>query len=596
MDRREIMTALRAKMRSAGIDAYIVGCGDFHGSEYYSEHFETLRFLSGFTGDSTTVAVTADRAGLWTDGRYHLQAEKELAGTDIELFKAGLPGVTSLTEFLKREMPEGGVLGFDGRVIPIRQAEAWASALAEKKISLKSDRDLVGELWTDRPALAFHDAFLLPAEVTGEDTAFKLARVRFAMAEKKADRHILTSLDDIAWLLNVRGSDVECNPVVLSFLDITADRAVWYAAEDVINEEVQAAVRARGVELKPYADIWEDVKTIPAGTKLLLDDAKACYYIKGVLQDGVDVIYAMNPSTAMKCKKNEAEMAALRRSHYRDGLAMTKFLYTLYHQPDITKWSEIDAANCLDGYRREQGAFELSFPTISAMGSNAAMAHYSATPACFSMLEKKGFLLVDSGGQYTDGTTDITRTMALGELTEEQKKMYTAVLRSNLRLAAARFPEGVTGYHLDVLARQPLWDLHLDYRHGTGHGVGFCLNVHEGPNSFRTFLPPDRNRIPALEPGMVTTDEPGYYLDGGYGIRIENELLCVEDEVSHYGRFLKFEVLTLCPIDLTPVIKEDLLPAELEALNNYHEWVYQTLKDGLTAEEAAWLRSVTLPL
>ena len=518
---------------------------------------------------------------------------EEVVGRQL---KVGLKDVKSLQDFLKEELPDGGVLGFDGRIVPLGQAEAWEKALAEKKISVKADRDLVGELWTDRPAQEFHEAFLMPEEIAGESAAAKLARVREEMKKHGADMHLITGLSDICWLLNVRGGDVPCNPVVFSFVKMTQNEAVWYVTEEKVPEEVLAYVKAAGVSLKPYEAVWEDIKAIPAGTKLLVDGAAVCSYVKSAVQESVELITAPNPTMLMKCVKNETEQKALRVSHYKDGLAMVNFLYWLAHHPDIESLSEIDAADYLENCRREQGAFELSFGTIAAMGPNAAMAHYAATPEKFDMLKKRGFFLVDSGGQYLEGTTDITRTMAMGPLSDAERHHYTSVLRSHIRLASAVFPEGVAGCQLDVLARGPMWEDHIDYRHGTGHGVGFCLNVHEGPNAFRMSIPDNKALRPALAPGMVTTDEPGIYIDNGYGIRIENELLCVADGESEYGKYLKFESLTLCPYDLTPVNKDEMTKQEIDAVNAYHETVYQTLKDGLKPEIAAWLREVTRPL
>ena len=596
MTKKELTAALRVKMKEAGIDIYVVTCADFHGSEYYSAYFNTLTFLTGFTGESSVAAVTADKAGLWSDGRYHLQAERELAGSGIDLYKVGLAGVKSLQDFLKEELPEGGVLGFDGRVVPLGLQEAWEKALEDKKVRFVTDRDLVGELWTDRPAQEFHRVFLMPENIAGASAADKLARVRGEMRKHGADMHLITGLADIAWLLNVRGGDVPRNPVVFSFLMMTDQTAVWYVKKDAVPADVLDYVTKAGISLKDYDAVWEDIKAIPAGTKLLVDGAGVCSYVKAAAENGAVLITAPNPTMLMKCVKNETEQKALRVSHYKDGLAMVNFLYWLAHHPDVESLSEIDAADYLERCRREQGAFDLSFDTIAAMGPNAAMAHYAATPEKFDMLKKRGFFLVDSGGQYIEGTTDITRTVAMGPLSEAERHHYTSVLRSHIRLAAAVFPEGVAGCQLDVLARQPMWEEHIDYRHGTGHGVGFCLNVHEGPNAFRMSIPDNKALRPALAPGMVTTDEPGIYIDNEYGIRIENELLCVPDGESEYGRYLKFENLTLCPYDLTPVNKDEMTKQEIEAVNAYHETVYQTLKNGLAPEVAAWLYEVTRPM
>ena len=596
MTKKETVEALRAKMKEAGIDVFVVTCGDFHGSEYYSAYFNTLTFLTGFTGESSVAAVTADKAGLWTDGRYHLQAERELAGSGIDLYKVGLAGTKSLQDFLKEELPEGGVLGFDGRIVPLGQAEAWQKALAGKHVRFKADTDLVGELWTDRPAQEFHEAFLMPESAAGESAASKITRVREEMKKYGANMHLITGLSDICWLLNVRGADVPCNPVVFSFVMMTDEAMGWNVHWPSVREAVKAYVAEAGVSLKPYSAVWENIKAIPAGTKLLVDCMGVCSFVKTAVQEGVELITAPNPTMLMKCVKNETEQKALRVSHYKDGLAMVNFLYWLAHHPDVESLSEIDAADYLEKCRREQGAFDLSFGTIAAMGPNAAMAHYAATPEKFDMLKKRGLFLVDSGGQYMEGTTDITRTMAMGALSDAERHHYTTVLRSHIRLASAVFPEGVAGCQLDVLARMPLWEEHIDYRHGTGHGVGFCLNVHEGPNAFRMSIPDNKVLRPAMAPGMVTTDEPGIYIDNEYGIRIENELLCVADGESEYGKYLKFESLTLCPYDLTPVNREELTQQEIDAVNAYHETVYQTLKDGLAPEVAAWLYEVTRPL
>ena len=596
MTKKELVQALRGKMKEAGIDIYVVTCGDFHGSEYYSAYFNTLTFLTGFTGESSIAAVTMDKAGLWTDGRYFLQAERELEGSGIDLYKSGLPGVKTLAEFLKDELPEDGCVGFDGRIVPLGQEELWEKALAEKKAAFRSDRDLVGELWEDRPAQEFHEAFLLPEEITGESAKSKIARVREEMAGQGADMHLITGLSDIGWLLNVRGRDIPCNPVVFSFALMTKDTVSWYVREEKLPEEVRDYTKQAGVSLKPYEAIWEDIKAIPAGTKLLVDGAGVCSYVKGAVKEGVQLITAVNPTTLMKCVKNETERKALRISHHKDGLAMVNFLYWLAHHPDIESLSEIDAADYLEQCRRDQGAFDLSFETIAAMGPNASVVHYAPSPEHFAMLKKKGLFLVDSGGQYREGTTDITRTMAMGPLTDAERHHYTTVLRSHIDLASAVFPTGVSGCQLDVLARMPMWEEKLDYRHGTGHGVGFCLNVHEGPNAFRMSIPDNKALRPALVPGMVTTDEPGIYIDNDHGIRIESEMLCAEAGESEYGRYLCFENLTLCPIDVTPVNRNELTEKEISWLNAYHERVYEELKDDLAPEVAAWLYDVTRPL
>ncbi|MBQ4424552.1 MAG: aminopeptidase P family protein [Lachnospiraceae bacterium] len=585
---KERLAALRAKMQEAGIDVYVVPSGDFHCSEYVSAYFRAVCFISGFTGSAGTVVVTQDEALLWTDGRYFLQAEHQIEGTGFTLMRMAVAGVPTVAEYLAQTLADGQVLGFDGRIVSLKLAEEWRGKLGEKQVRFEAGRDLIGEIWTDRPAQEFHGAWLLDEKYTGESAAAKLARVREAMQEKNAGAFILSAMDDIAWLLNLRGADVPNNPVVFAFAYVDKVQALLFVKEEAISAEVKAALAAQGVEIRPYEAFW-GLET-PEGTPVLLDKAKTAYTVAARVRDAVA---AVNPTTLMKCVKNPTEQEALRESHRKDGVAMVKWLYWLEHHPDREALSEIDVSDYLETCRREAGAFDLSFNTIAAMGPNAAMMHYSATPEAFAMLENKGMLLVDSGGQYPDGTTDITRTIAMGPLTEEERLHYTATLRSMLRLSSAKFLEGTTCYFLDILARGPIWDMGLDYRCGTGHGVGFCLNVHEGPNGFRWTKPADMDGLVTLKPGMVTTDEPGVYMDGRYGIRIENELLCVDAETTEYGHYLRFETLTLCPIDLRPVIPELLTVYEKIALNEYHAMVYERLRDGLTAEEAAWLREVT---
>ena len=592
----ERLAALRAEMAKDGIDWYIVPSGDCHGSEYLSDYFRTMRFISGFTGSAGTVLVGKSKALLWTDGRYFIQAERELSGSEFELMRMAQAGVPTVPEFLKQELKDGEVLGFDGRMTTVKLAEDWKKALEGKAVSFKAGRDLLGAVWTDRPAQSFSTPFLLDISYTGRSAAEKIAAVREKMKEAGAALHFISSLDDIAWLLNLRGDDVPNNPVVFGFVKLSEEDAVLYCRRERFGEDVRKALAEQGVELKEYEEIWTAAADAGEKAKVLFDPAKTAYLLAASLPADAEKIQKINPTTLMKCVKNPVEQEALRESHRKDGVAMVKWLYWLMHHPDPESLSEIDVSDYLEKCRREQGAFELSFGTIAAMGPNAAMMHYSATPSNYSMIKKQGFLLVDSGGQYYDGTTDITRTVAMGPLSEKEKRHYTAVLRSFLRLGAAKFLKGVTCYFLDILARGPVWDLGIDYRCGTGHGVGFCLNVHEGPNGFRWTKPAVLEGLVELEPGMVTTDEPGIYTEGEYGIRIENELLCVADEVNEYGQFYRFENLTLCPIDLTPVMTELLAPDEKAALNAYHAMVYERLKSGLTAEEAAWLKEITQPV
>ena len=587
------IAGLREKMAEKGIDLLIVPMGDYHGSEYLSAHFRTVREMSCFTGSAATLAVTREEAGLWTDGRYFLQAEEQLKGTGIDLYKMAMPGVPTVAEFAAAKLPEGGTLGFDGRVVTLSQEQAWEKALAEKHPRIESRYDLPGEIWTDRPAQAFRPVFALPEEVTGESVPDKLARVREALRLSGASVHLLTSLDDIAWLTNLRGDDVTCNPVFFAYLLLTEDRAELFVRTAAFSKEIREKLTEAGIVLREYETFFRAVAVLPAGSAVLLDGKKACYAIRAALPEGCSVIEAVNPTTLMKAVKNAAEQEALRDSHRRDGIAMVKFLYWLKKHPHIEELTEITAAEYLNDLRLKEGAFEISFGTIAAYGQNGAVVHYDPKLSGGAPLFPRGFLLVDSGGQYETGTTDITRTIALGPLTRQEKHFFTVVLRGHLRLQAAVFQKGCNGQNLDILARGALWDEQKDYRHGTGHGVGFVLNVHEGPNSFR-WQPAYPSAV--LEAGMVTTDEPGYYQAGDFGVRIENELLCVPAGTGEYGEFLRFEPLTLCPIDREAVLPEEMDASEIRALNAYHDRVYRELKDDLPAEIVAWLKEATRPV
>lgn len=591
--KQEILTALRQKMQEAGIDFYVIPSGDFHGSEYLSNHFRTICFVSGFTGSAGTLVISREEAWLWTDGRYFIQAERQIAGSGFGLMRMAQAGVPTVEEYLKDKMAPGQTLGFDGRVVTAKLVAGWEKALAEKGIRLAPGRDLAGELWEDRTPQDFHDAFILKEWYTGKSAADKMKEVREEMAKLQADVYCLTSLDDIAWLLNIRGADLPNTPVVFGFVMMTAEQCTFYCRQAALNDTVKEYLKDQGVDLAEYEDFWQAAGAVPAGETVLFDPMKTAYRLKADLPEGVKQAEATNPTALMKCLKNPVEQEALRESHRKDGIAMVKWLYWLYHQDNIEALSEIDVSDYLEKCRREAGAFGLSFDTIAAMGPNAAMMHYKATPEGAARLKKEGFLLVDSGGQYKEGTTDITRTMAMGPLTEEQRRHYTAVLRSMLRLGSAKFLKGCTCYFLDILARGPVWDMGIDYRCGTGHGIGFVLNVHEGPNRFIWNKPLSLDGLVELKAGMVTTDEPGVYIEGSHGIRIENELLCVELENNEYGQFMGFEHLTLCPIDLTAVIWEEVGPQERRALNEYHAMVYERLKDGLSEAEAAWLKEVT---
>ena len=586
------LAALRAKMREAGYAGYYVPTDDFHLSEYVGAHFKARAYLSGFTGSAGTLVVLEHEAALWVDGRYFLQGEQQLAGTPIVLQRSGEEGVPTLLAYLEEKMPEGGVLGMDGRTVPAATGRQFEKALAKKGVSLAVDRDLIGEIWPDRPPLSEKPAWVLDVKYAGQEAQEKLAAVRAAMAKQGAPVHVLTSLDDIAWLFNLRGDDVAYNPVVLCYAVIESERAYLFADAAKLDASVRGHLASLGIEVQPYDAVYAFVSRYGAGTKVLLSESRVNYALfASLLKAGATIVEAENPTTRMKAVKNPVELENLRAAHLKDGIAMVRFMRYLKENIGKTPMTELSAAEYLAALRRAQdGNLGLSFETICGYGPHGAIVHYSATPESNVPLEPHGLLLVDSGGQYYEGTTDITRTFALGPLTEEEKRHFAMVLRSMLSLAAARFPSGVRGANLDVLARMPLWEAGLDYKHGTGHGVGYLLNVHEGPNSFRW---QNAASSAVLEAGMVTTDEPGIYIAGKYGIRLENELVCCKAEKNEYGQFLCFAPLTCVPIDLDAVDPNLLSADDRMRLNAYHAMVYETLAPHLEPEERTWLLGYT---
>lgn len=590
----ERLQALRAEMKKRGIDIYVIPTADFHESEYVGEYFKARAYMTGFSGSAGTAVVTQTEAGLWTDGRYFVQAERQLTGTGVTLFRMAEEGVPTIEEYLAEKLPEGGCLGFDGRVVNTTSGKKYQTIVADKKGTIHVDEDLVGLIWTDRPALAKTTPFILEEKYSGKSTAQKLTDVREKMAEAGADTHVLTCLYDIAWLLNVRGNDIDCVPVVMSYLVMNKAECIWFLQEEVLNDELKAYLSANGVTTKPYDSIYEYVKTLPDTARVLMSESGVNFRIFANLPASVMVINQSNPTELMRAMKNPVEVDNTRNAHVKDGVAFTKFMYWLKTNVGKIPMTEISASDYLENCRRAQEGFiELSFHTISAYGPNAAMMHYSATPESNAELKPEGFLLVDSGGHYYEGSTDITRTMALGPITDEMREHFTAVCRSNMNLANARFLYGCSGLNLDILARGPLWDLNLDYKCGTGHGVGYVLNVHEGPNGFRWRIVPERKDSGTLEEGMITTDEPGVYLEGKYGIRTENELVCHKGEKNEYGQFMYFENITYAPIDLDAIDPEAMTKRERAMLNEYHAMVYRVLSPYMTAEEDEWLKQYT---
>ena len=572
----------------------MVPTADFHESEYVGEYFKARAFMTGFTGSAGTAVITQEKAGLWTDGRYFVQAERQLDGSGVTLFRMAEEGVPTVDEYIEKELSEGGCVGFDGRVVNSTWGKKLLDIAEKKKGRLYVDEDLVDLIWTDRPALSKTSPFILEEKYSGKSTAAKLADVRAKMREAGADTHILTCLYDIAWLLNVRAHDIKCVPVILSYLVMNETDCIWFLQEEVLDDTVKAYLQENHITTRPYEDIYEYVKTIPATAKVLMNESGVNYRIHNSLADGIEVINQVNPTELMRAVKNPVEVDNTRNAHVKDGVAFTKFMYWLKTNIGKIPMTEISASDYLEERRKEQDGFiEISFNTISAYGANAAMMHYSATPESNAELKPEGFLLVDSGGHYYEGTTDITRTMALGPITDEMRLHFTTVCRSNLNLANAKFLYGCCGLNLDILSRGPLWDLNIDYKCGTGHGVGYILNVHEGPNGFRWRIVPERKDNGTLEEGMITTDEPGVYLEGKYGIRTENELVCHKGEKNEYGQFMYFENITYAPIDLDAIDPDEMTGREKKMLNEYHAMVYRVLSPYMTEEENEWLKHYT---
>ncbi|MGL5754638.1 MAG: aminopeptidase P family protein [Paraclostridium sp.] len=591
---QERLSKLRKYMSEKNIDAYIIPSSDNHQSEYVGDYFKSREYISGFTGSAGTVVITMEEAGLWTDGRYFIQAENELEGSTIKLFKMGEEGVPSTETYLYETIKKGGVLGFDGRVICAREGVNLESELAKKDIKIVYDYDLVNMVWENRPSLSTEKAFLLDVKYAGETFSSKLKRLRSSMEEKNTTAHVITTLDDIAWLFNIRGGDVKFNPVVLSYALITLDKVYLFIDENKLNEEILNELNKESVVIKPYNDIYEFIKTLEKDEKILLDSTKINYAILNNIPSEVEKLDEFNPTMFMKAQKNTIELENIRNSHIKDGVAFTKFMYWLKNNVGKIEISELSASKKLEDLRREQNGFiEPSFGTIAGYKEHAAMMHYSATPESDYKLEPRDLFLIDSGGQYFDGTTDITRTIALGKVNDELKRHFTAVARGMINLSMAKFLHGVRGYNLDILARRPMWNMGIDYKCGTGHGIGFLLNVHEAPNGFRWRIVPERFDSAVLEEGMVTTNEPGIYVEGSHGIRIENELVVRKSEKNEYGQFMEFEVVTIAPIDLDAIDVEEMNREEKSYLNWYHKLVCEKISPFLNEEEKIWLKEYT---
>ena len=588
----ERVAALRALMAERGYDIYMVPTDDNHQSEYVGEYFKARSFITGFTGSAGTAVFTKDQAGLWTDGRYFIQAAQQLEGSGVELMKMGEPGVPTVEDFIADAIPEGGVLGFDGRVVAMGLGQDLEERLAKKGATINYSEDLIDKIWEDRPALSEKPAFALGEEYTGESTASKLARIREAMAAAGADTHIVAALDDICWTVNLRGDDVAFSPMLLSYAIITMDDMKYYVDERKLTDDMKAALAANNISIHAYNDVYADVAALPADAKVLVDSTRLNYALFNNIPKECVVIDAENPTVNMKCIKNEVEISNMIQAQIKEGTAMTKFMYWLKQNVGKIEITEISAEEKLEELRKEQENYLWpSFAGIFGSGEHGAIVHYEATPETDAPVVPDTFLLVDTGAGFIEGSTDITRTFALGNVPEYMKEDYTSVLRGHLNLANAVFPEGTCGYNLDYLARQPLFERGLNYNHGTGHGIGYLMSIHEAASGFRMALRP--KEIRPLKVGMCLSNEPGVYIEGSHGVRIENDVIVRAGQKTAYGQFMYLESITYVPYDLDAVVPEMMTAEEKARMNAYHAKVYELISPNLTEEEADWLKEAT---
>lgn len=589
----ERISKLRKLMEQNNIDMYIVPTADFHQSEYVGEHFKVRMYITGFSGSAGTAVITRDHAGLWADGRYFLQAERQLEGSTVDLFKMGEPGVPTIEEYIDKNLPNNKTLGFDGRVISMVNGQSYEKILQSKEASIKYDCDLIDMIWEDRPTLSEEPAFNLDLKYAGESTASKLKRIREEMATEGANLHVITSLDDITWLLNIRGNDIEFFPLVLSYAIITMDEVHIFIDEDKLNEEIKSNLDKNDILfIHPYNDVYEDVKKFKSSDTVLIDPARMNYALYKNIPTDVKKIEKQNPSVLFKAIKNDTEIKNIRNAQLKDGIAHVKFMYWLKHTIGKEKITEISASNKLDEFRKEQGGYiRPSFEPISSFGEHAAMVHYSPTPETDLELKMGSLFLTDTGAGYYEGSTDITRTYALGDIPQIMKDHFTLTVASNFHLANARFLHGCTGMNLDILARAPFWNRNLNFNHGTGHGMGYLMNIHEAPIGFRWQF--REGEAYPFEEGMVVTDEPGIYIDGSHGVRIENELLVCKGEKNEYGQFMYFETITHIPMDLDAINPDLMTIEEKKYLNEYHKDVYDKISPHLDNDEKEWLAKYT---
>ncbi|MCI9276985.1 MAG: aminopeptidase P family protein [Lachnospiraceae bacterium] len=586
------LEALREAMRAEGVDYYMMPTADFHNSEYVNDYFKVREYFSGFSGSNGTLVVWQEGAGLWTDGRYFIQAERELEGTGIELFRMQEEGVPTIREFLKKNMKEGQLLGFDGRVIPAASGKEYERELGGKGIRFAYEKDLAEGIWKDRPGFPAGTVTVLKEEIAGKSFEEKRREVMEKVEKEGASSLLLTKLDDLMWLFNIRGCDVECNPVAICYGYLTQKETVLFIQKKALNEEVQSYLSGKGILVEEYDDVIPYLRKLPEGGKVLADQRHCSYCLFKVLSESQTVVEKKNPTELLKAVKNPVELANMEKIFLKDSVAVTKFIYWLKKNIGKQEITEVSAADELERFRREIPEFlDLSFPTIAGYKANAAMMHYEATPENRAVLAPEGMLLVDSGGQYLGGTTDVTRTIVLGPVSDEIKLHYTAVAAGMLQLTNACWLYGCTGRNLDILARQPIWNMGLDYKCGTGHGVGYILNVHEGPQGLRWRYTEGGEAL--LEAGMNVTNEPGIYVEGSHGIRIENVMVAENYVKNEYGQFMRFRTLTWVPIDMEAVDEKYLTETQRMYLYSYQRQVYEKLSPYLDEEEREWLRRET---
>lgn len=586
------LESLREVMRREHLSAFIFPSTDAHQSEYVADHWQGRTWISGFNGSAGTAVVTMKSAALWTDSRYFLAAEEQLKGTEFQLMKLKIEGTPTISEWLAQELQgENAEVGLDGMVNSYHETMGLIADLRKSGgITVRTNLDPLGLIWTDRPAIPANPVEIQPMEFAGESVASKISRIRTALRQRHADGMLISALDDIAWTLNLRGTDVHCVPVFVSYLLISSQQVSLYVDSAKINDEVKAYLTENGISLYPYNKVAEGLERY-SEYNILLDGDETSYFLWKTVKCQ-EIIAGNSPVPAMKAQKNDREIAGFRQAMLRDGVAMVKFLRWLKPAVEAGGQTEISIDRKLTSLRAEQHLFrDISFDTIAGYQAHGAIVHYEATPETDVALKPEGLILIDSGAQYQDGTTDITRTIALGPVTEEMKHVYTLVLKGHIQLELAKFPDGASGTQLDALARECMWREGYNYLHGTGHGVGSYLSVHEGPHQIRMEWKPT-----PLRAGMTVTDEPGLYLSGKFGVRIENTLLIKDYQTTEFGKFLQMESLTLCPIDLTPVDFSMLQPEEIEWLDTYHRDVFEKLSPYFEGEDLEWLREATRPV